>query len=75
MLQSKGSQRVGHDRATEQLAVQWLGPWASSAGGEGSIPGWGTKTSYTMQYSKKKKKRKRNKKIVSLENSFIEGEN
>ena len=25
------------------LAVQWLRLWASTAGGVGSIPGWGTK--------------------------------
>ena len=30
------------------LAVQWLGLWASTAGGAGSIPGQGTKIPHTM---------------------------
>ena len=55
-LQPKESQSIRHDPATEQLAAQWLGLWASNAGGECSIPGWGTKTSYTMQCSQKREK-------------------
>ena len=31
------------------LAVQWLGLCASTAGGMGSIPGWGTKIPHAMQ--------------------------
>ena len=30
-------------KAGTSLAVQWLGLWASTAGGMGSIPGQGTK--------------------------------
>ena len=38
------------------LEVQWLGLCASTAGGTGSIPGWGTKILHTAQSAKKKKK-------------------
>ena len=37
------------------LAVQWLGPCASTAGGTGSIPGRGTKIPKAVQCSQKKK--------------------
>ena len=36
------------------LAVQWLGPWASTAGGMGSIPGRGTKIPHAARRSQKK---------------------
>ena len=36
------------------LAVQWLGPHASTAAGSGSIPGWGTKILYAAWRSQKK---------------------
>ena len=62
MLQSMGSQKVGHDLAAEQqhhlpiktiqfrtsLVVQWLRCCAANAGGPGSIPGQGTR--YHMLY-------------------------
>ena len=38
------------------LAVQWLGLLASTAGGMGSIPGWGTKVLHAAQCSQKNKK-------------------
>ena len=36
------------------LAVQWLRLCTSSAGGEGSIPGYGTKIPHAVQHSQKK---------------------
>ena len=42
------------DRAS--LVVQWLGLHASTAGGTGSIPGWGTKILHAEQSGQKKKK-------------------
>ena len=36
--------------------IQWLGLPASTAGGWGAIPGWGTKIPHATQYGKKKKK-------------------
>ena len=41
------------------LAVQWLRPQASTAGGQGSIPGQGTKIPHTMLAQPKKKKKDR----------------
>ena len=38
------------------LAVQWLRLQASTAGGVGSIPDWGTKIPRAPQHGKKKKK-------------------
>ena len=38
------------------LAVQWLRLWASTAGGEGSISGQGTKIPYATWCVQKKKK-------------------
>ena len=38
------------------LVVQWLRLHASTAGGMGSIPGWGTKMLHALQCGKKKKK-------------------
>ena len=47
VLQFMGSQRVGHDWATElnwtELVVQWLRLWAFNEGNISSIPGRGTK--------------------------------
>ena len=37
------------------LAVQWLGLHATTAGGPGSIPGWGTKLHKLSGAAKKKK--------------------
>ena len=48
VLQSMGSQRVGHDRATELNST-------SNAGGMGSIPGQGTKIPHSSKCIKKKK--------------------
>ena len=36
--------------------VQWLRLWASTAGGMGSIPGWGTKVPHAVQCGQKTKK-------------------
>ena len=41
------------------LVVKSLGLHASTAGGMGSIPGWGTKILQAAQCSQKKKKEKR----------------
>ena len=48
MLQSMGSQRVGHDRVTELNST-------SNAGGMGSIPGQGTKIPHSSKCIEKKK--------------------
>ena len=37
------------------LAVQWLRVHASTVGGTGSIPGWGTKIPHAAGHSQKKK--------------------
>ena len=39
------------------LAVQWLRLQASTAGGVGSIPGWGNKIMHDVWCGKKKKKK------------------
>ena len=39
------------------LVVQWLGLSAATAGGTGSIPGWGTKSQYAPWSGQKKKKK------------------
>ena len=41
------------------LAVQWLRLCASTAGGMGSIPGWGTKIPHAAQYGQKEKRKKK----------------
>ena len=38
------------------LVVQWLGLQASSAGGSGSIPGWGPKIPHAMWHGQKNPK-------------------
>ena len=41
--------------------VQWLGLCASTAGGTGSIPGWGSKILHAAWHGQKnKRKKKRN---------------
>ena len=40
------------------LVVQWLRICASTAGGMGSIPGWGTKIPHAAQSSQKQTKKK-----------------
>ena len=40
------------------LVVQWLGLHASTAGGPGSIPGWGTKILQAAQHGQKKNPKK-----------------
>ena len=42
------------------LVVQWLRICASTAGGMGSIPGWGTKIPHAAQSSQKQTKKKIN---------------
>ena len=41
------------------LAVQWLRLLASTTGGAGSIPGWGTKIPHAAQCGQKEKKKKK----------------
>ena len=41
------------------LAVLWLGLWAFTAEGLGSIPGWGTRISQAVWHGQKKKKREK----------------
>ena len=48
------------------LVAQWLGLHAPTAGGPGSIPGWGTKIPHAVQRSQKKKKKDNNKKVCLL---------
>ena len=43
------------------LVAQWLGLQASTAGGMGSIPGWGTKIPQAPQHRQKKKVEERRK--------------
>ena len=40
------------------LVVQWLGPCAFTAGGVGSIPGWGTKILQAAGHGQNKKQKK-----------------
>ena len=40
------------------LAVQWLRLQASTAGGTGLIPGWGTKIPYAARHDQRKKKKR-----------------
>ena len=49
------------------LLVQWLGLHASTAGGMGSIPGWGTKVPCAVWHGQKIFK---NKKIKKKKNKF-----
>ena len=39
------------------LVVQWLRLWVSTAGGQGLIPGWGTKNLHALQCNQKKKEK------------------
>ena len=47
-----------YKRIGTSLVVQWLRLHTSTAGGVGSIPGWGTKIPHAMGRSQKKKKKK-----------------
>ena len=38
--------------------VQWLRLCSASAGGAGSIPGWGTRIPHALRFGQKKKKKK-----------------
>ena len=42
------------------LVAQWLRIHASTAGGVGSIPGWGTKIPHVMQHGQNKTKKNYN---------------
>ena len=57
-VQTKVKKQLGNS-----LGVQWLGLHASTAGGAGLIPGWGTKILHAMRHSRKKRKKK--KKTIS----------
>ena len=46
--------RNQHKTGGTFLAVQWLGLHASTAGGVGLIPSWGTKTPHVMRHGQKK---------------------
>ena len=46
-------------RGGDFLVVQWLRLHASTAGGTGSIPGWGTKIPHATWHGPEKKKKKR----------------
>ena len=41
----------------DSLVVQWLELWASTAGGTGSILGWGSKILHALWHGQKKKKK------------------
>ena len=51
--------RNQHKTGGTFLAVQWLGLHASTAGGVGLIPSWGTKTPHVMRHGQKKKGKKK----------------
>ena len=53
------AQGISIRNKADSLAVQRLRLCASSAGGVGLIPGWGTKIPYAAQHQKKKKERER----------------
>ena len=48
------------------LVVQWLKLCASTVGGAGSIPGWGTKIPHALWYSQKTNKLKKKKKKTEV---------
>ena len=48
----KGKLKIAHGGTS--LMVQWLGPCTSTAGGMGSIPGWGTKILHVVWHGRKK---------------------
>ena len=48
--------------AGASLACQWLGPRASTAGGTGLTPGWGTSSTSPVAWPKEKKKKKKQEK-------------
>ena len=50
--------RVKRRTSGSSLAVQWVRLCASTAGGEGSIPGWGTMIPHAAQCGQKKKKKR-----------------
>ena len=45
---------VKRNGAGNSLAVQWLGHCTSSAGGMGSIPGWGSRIPQATRHSQNK---------------------
>ena len=51
------SQRLKASMLRTCLVVQWLGLHVSTAGGKGSIPGWGIKILHATEWPIKKKKR------------------
>ena len=51
--------RNQHKTGGTFLVVQWLGLHASTAGGVGLIPSWGTKTPHAMRHGQKKRKKKK----------------
>ena len=53
---SRGLELPQENQLRTSLPVQWLRLWASTAGGTGSIPGWGTKIPHAT-WPKKKKRR------------------
>ena len=54
------------------LVVHWLRFCASTAGGMGSVLGWGTKIPHTKPFSQKNKKRKPGQQILSgVEEGFV----
>ena len=56
------------------LVVQCLRLHASTAGGPGLIPGWGTKILHATQYGKKKKKSTGFLRAVTLPTSLCQGQ-
>ena len=49
----KRPETIINNKHRSSLVVQWLGLHASTAGGMGSIPGWGTKIPQAIQCAKK----------------------
>ena len=54
---------------------QWLGLWALTAKGLGSIPDWGTKIPQATKYGKKKKKKIQNQIKPGTQKAILKAEN
>ena len=52
------------------MVVQWLRTHDSTAGGKGSIPGWGTSIPHAVRDAARKKKGKIKKKKVNIKQIF-----
>ena len=58
--------RVKRRPSGNSLAVQWVRVCASTAGGEGTIPGWGTMILHAAQCGQKKKRERERERWPSI---------